>query len=192
MKRRNFVKLAGAGLSGLVGVERLIKMMVGEPAQAQTQTSAACEVEAGVARLPVPVGCRPTPTGGYTLCGAEDRNVTCYGINDQVGGYAFSCGNYQCAVQFTCEDFSCQQAGSGDFNCGVVKDLAESFRCAAKETNAQFHCEGSDLIGTQFNCNDKFTCNYEYGQGQRFYCDDFHCAEGNFDCYVAYRARLSP
>ncbi len=174
MKRRDFVKF---GLVGLIGFERLVKAMLEGTMQPEPQpTVSTCDIAA--AALPVPVDCQPTPGGGYTLCGANNENVTCYGVNDQ--GAAFDCDNYSCNRNFVCEDFTCFQEGSGDFNC------YNSFDCAAKDRNAQFHCQGSDFFTDQFNCYAYFECNPNRGDGQRFYCDDFHCEEGNFWCYVQY------
>jgi hypothetical protein len=173
MKRRDILKL---GLAGLVGLERLTKAIAGETLQQPEPTAVACEITA--AALPVPVNCQPTPGGGYTLCGADNQNVTCYGVNQQAS--AFDCTNYSCNRNFVCEDFTCFQGSGGDFNCN------NSFNCDASDKGAQFHCQGSDFFTDQFNCYAYFRCNPNRGQGQRFYCDDFHCAEGNFWCYVQY------
>jgi len=133
MKRRDILKL---GLAGLVGLERLTKAIAGEILQQPEPTTVACDISA--AALPVPVNCQPTPGGGYTLCGADNQNVTCYGVDQQ--GAAFDCTNYSCNRNFVCEDFTCFQGIGGDFNC------YNSFDCAASDRGAQFHCQGSDFF----------------------------------------------
>ena len=173
MKRRDILKL---GLAGLVGLERLTKAMAGETLQQPEPAAVACDISA--AALPVPVNCQPTPGGGYTLCEADNQNVTCYGVSQQ--GAAFDCTNYSCNQNFVCEDFTCFQGSGGDFNC------YNSFDCAARDAGAQFHCQGSDFFTDQFNCYAYFRCNPDRGQSQRFYCDDFYCTEGNFWCYGQY------
>jgi len=162
MERREFVRMISLGLSGLAGLERLTKALAGG-------------LSSGI------VVCVASATSGYTECGADNNDVTCYGVEPY--GPAFSCtGNYTCNSKFACEDYSCIQQGNGDFEC------KSTFNCAVNQSGSQFHCDGSDLIGYQFKCTTPFSC-FPKGQGtetQRFYCDDFYCHEGQFNCYGRY------
>lgn len=170
MKRREFMKVAGFGLTGLVGLERLVKAMSGEPDQAQEAIE--------------PIACAASATSGHVevVCQPENRNVTCTGVNPS--GPGFYCDNYVCNANFKCEDFTCYEKGIGDFNCN------NGFQCPTNK-RAQFHCQGGDFITDQFNCYAYFTCN-PGGSDERFFCNDFHCAEGNFTCEGIYQARLTP
>jgi hypothetical protein len=156
MERREFVKrvgVLGIGFGGLVGLERLVKALAGEPAYADT----------------------PAPQ-----CGPDNNNVTCSGVHTSQPNY--QCDNYQCNSNFVCQDFTCFQNGVGDFDCH------SAFDCAINQTGSQFQCDGSDVIGTQFNCSTPFRC-FPGGSGtgtQRFYCDDFYCQEGQFECHGKY------
>lgn len=165
MNRREFVKRAGVGLGGLVGLERLVKALAGEPAYATTICPAS-----------------PTTTPGYSVCESNNNNVHCYGVESGTPP-AYRCdGNYLCNSNFTCEDFTCFQNGNGDFECH------STFDCAINQDGSQFQCDGNDLFGYQFKCTTPFSC-FPSGEGtrtQRFWCDDFYCQEGQFHCYGKY------
>lgn len=182
MKRREFMKLTGVGVAGLVGLERLIRTMAGQPASASeicaapTNVAVICAVSTANAESTTGYGCGQ---GFYCSrnfsCGNNGNNVTCGNVQQQ--GYNFSCTNYQCNSNFNCHDFQCQQGSSRDFDC------RDKFDCATTQaTYAQFSCDGTDLVGgAQFNCHNQFTC-YD-GGGQRVWCEDFWCDRGDFTCH---------
>ena len=170
MKRREFMKVTGIGIAGLMGLERLIRVMAGQPTPA--------EVEVCVVSTDIVVTCgQGFSCPNQFSCQNNGNNVTCGGVNQR--GYNFSCTNYQCNSNFKCNDFQCLQGSSGDFDC------RNSFECAKNEPGAQFSCDGTDLIGAQFNCHNQFTC-YDGGGRQRVWCEDFWCNSGDFTCYVPF------
>lgn len=155
----------------MFGLERLAKAIAAE----SVPVVVVCEASAGGSYC-----ASPTPSGGYTTCGSDNQNVTCGGVNtDDPPG--FTCTNYNCNSNFDCEDFTCHEGAFGDFDC------KKGFDCpAVKDRGAKFHCQGGDFITDQFNCYAYFKCNPNRGDSSRFTCDDFHCEEGNFWCYVEY------
>lgn len=173
MKRREFMKVTVVGLSGLVGLERLIKALSGQPASA-----IACGTQSAS-----PQGCPTQFTcSGYSCkndfsCGGNNINVSCDGIDPS--GYNFSCENFQCENTFTCRDVECRQAAWGDFDCRNTFDCSKG-----TDDYAQFSCDGTDDIGgAQFNCHNRFRCNPDDHSGQEFWCEDFWCDTGDFECY---------
>lgn len=175
MKRREFMKTMGVGLGGLVGLERLVKAIAGDPAYAaqncngQTPNEHLCRND---------YQCRP-------------QGVHCRG--NVSPGYNFECTGYECSSSFTCSDYGCLEALIPDFYCKA------GFTCDNPQNGQRFDCQGSDPFGfgDQFNCRSTFTCK----PGERFACTDFHCSGGFHydDCAasagtlgVAYVAPIQP
>ena len=152
MKRRKFMKYAGIGLEGLIGMERLVKAIAGNLTN-EEGILASCD-----------------DSGGDHICRSRDHfrcdpnGVTCSGAKED--GYMFECKNYECAnAPFTCWDYRCRESLSGDFNC------YNDFTCMGGVEGGQFYCEGRDPFNAQFNCNPNFDCDLP----EKFRCDDVWC-----------------
>lgn len=170
MKRREFVRAAGLGLGGLIGLERLAKAITSSPTYTPLATCDGSKV--GEYHCKLSFSCSPS-------------EVRCEGI-DAVD-YGFECANYTCENEFICYDYICKQRGDGDHDC------KSGFWCgSAASAHASFYCEGKDLVTAQFNCYQSFTCNPK----ERYKCDDPYCK--NYDCSasatssVAYAESIQP
>ncbi len=153
MKRREFMRLINIGIGGLVGLERLARAMVGDPAYANTS----CDGQG-------------TSHKCYQTFSCTVSGVICSG--NRSTGYAFECQDYECSAGFTCSDYVCKESRNGDFNC------TSGFTCKNPNNGQRFDCQGSDPLDAQFNCKIEFECK----PGTEFGCDDFHYEEGNFFC----------
>lgn len=169
MKRREFVKALGIGLSGLAGFERLIRAMSGQPSLSAIAICAISQLNVGSSGF----NCLDFYCRSNFNCGSDNNSVSCNGVYEKE--YNFGCTNFQCQSGFTCYDFQCKQGASGDFDCH------NTFECARQQSYAQFSCDGSDSFNAQFNCHQLFTC--YGGVGQRVWCEDFWCDQGDFTCY---------
>lgn len=165
MKRREFMKVVGMGLGGLVGLERLISAMSGDPAYAQ-----------GIC---------------YVSYSCSSTSVSC-GYDPQYG-YGFFCeGGYDCTSNFTCRDFGCLDASEQDgFGCKGSKFECPM----GSGTGQTFDCQGVDWTHDQFYCRTNFTCNPGTRFScDDFKCEEgnFICAASVGTMAVAYAASIQP
>ncbi len=127
MKRREFMRLVNLGIGGLVGLERLVRAMAGDPACAGT-----------------PCDGQGTDHKCYQTFSCDVSGVTCSGNRDP--SYAFGCKDYECTAGFTCSDYVCKESWDSDFNC------TSGFTCKNPNNGQRFNCQGSDPLDAQFNC----------------------------------------
>lgn len=186
MKRREFMRTLSFGTAGLLGLERLIRAMTGQPLPASEICSASEVIYACLSPVEplnavssshgcsANFNCSNFQCKKNFNCGGGNNGVTCGDVDTL--SYNFGCTNFQCQSNFNCYDVQCRQGTAGDFDC------RDRFDCATTQArNAQFSCEGTDSFDAQFNCHNLFTC-YD-GGGQRVWCEDFWCNRGDFWCY---------
>jgi len=164
MKRREFMKAVGVGLSGLIGLERLVKAISGDPAYARAN----CYVNY-------------TCKNGIVSCGYDSRY-----------GYGFECrGGYECNAQFKCADFGCIDETEGDgFGCKGVGFQCPG----GSNSGQRFDCQGSDYSHAQFYCQVNFYCQPKDRFGcDDFKCEEgnYHCST-SIGTLSAYSAPIVP
>ncbi len=159
MKRREILKMLGAGALSLAGIERLVKAMA-VPSQLSAEEEV-CVLSVDGEGVKTVVSCPP----GYTC-----PSYACPGISYEClpPHNTYECLNFWCPINFTCG------VTKGDFTCrnnfsGCSGPIRQSFSCSGIDAGAGDH---------QFNCSASF--NGCAGEG-RFTCDDFYC-KSHYEC----------
>ncbi len=165
MKRREFVKGIGVGLSGLVGLERLMRALSGDPAYAQTR----CYVD-------------------YSC----DSSLVKCGY-DRAYGYGFTCeGGYDCTTNFKCNDFACIDTSERDgFGCKGASFRCPG----GSQSGQRFDCHGVDYTHNQFYCRTNFYCEPHGRFGcDDFYCEEgnYFCSATVGTLSVSYAVSIVP
>jgi len=122
MKRRKFIMLTGFGLTGLIGLERLTKIMAKSPnltseeyicTASVSDQEYICAVSVLNQIETISYNCSSSFNctdfhclSGYS-CGSSNSNVNCNGVDPN--SYNFSCKNFQCNSSFNCNDVECTQ-----------------------------------------------------------------------------------